>query len=123
MLYPANSSSPPSPDNATVTCVRARRETMNVGICDGSANGSSYSSGSRGIQTVFGGDVELGVFGAEMPGDGRGMRRFVILGLVEADAERLHRPRAHRLHQGHDRRRINAAREQRAQADVGDHPP
>src|SRR5512132_2570171 len=58
-----------------------------------------------------------------MPGDGRGMRRLVVLGVVKADGKRLYRPRAHRLHQCHDRRRIDAAREQRAEADVGDHPP
>ena len=47
--YPPNSSSPPSPDSATVTCLRVMPHTRAVGICDGSANGSSYSVGSRGM--------------------------------------------------------------------------
>lgn len=40
-LYPPNSSSPASPDKATVTCSRAARQTRCVGIWDESANGSS----------------------------------------------------------------------------------
>ena len=40
LLYPPNSSSPPSPDKATETSDLASLETKRVGICDESANGS-----------------------------------------------------------------------------------
>ena len=43
---PANASSPPSPESATVTCSRVSFESSNVGICEESAKGSSYHSGS-----------------------------------------------------------------------------
>jgi hypothetical protein len=48
-VYPPNNSSPPSPDNATVTCRRASWATRCVGICEESAKGSSYIDGSFGI--------------------------------------------------------------------------
>src|SRR5262249_5395755 len=48
-LYPANSSSPPSPDNATVTCLRVNSQTRQVGICDESANGSANKAGRGGM--------------------------------------------------------------------------
>ena len=46
--YPVNNSSPPSPDRATVTRFRVNAETIWVGICEGSANGSSYISANFG---------------------------------------------------------------------------
>jgi hypothetical protein len=68
-------------------------------------------------------DVQLGVLRAEVPRDRLGMSRFVIAVLVEADGERLHRPAALRLHQRDHGRRVDPAREERAERHVGDHLP
>ncbi|MNI44256.1 hypothetical protein D3C73_986250 [compost metagenome] len=59
--------------------------------------------------------------GAQMRGDGLGVLRLVVAFLVEADGEGAHRLGALRLHQRHDGGRINAARQEGAQADVGQH--
>ena len=50
-LYPAKSSSPPSPESATVTARRATAATRWVGNWELSENGSSQISGSRGTRS------------------------------------------------------------------------
>ena len=115
----ANSSSPPSPDSATVTWRRVICETRNVGSCDESANGSSYHSGSAGS--------------GRAP---RRRRRTARCGRCRGVGRRPSRapPRRSRsskpivkvrhrradlgLHQGHDRRGVDASREERAERNV-----
>ena len=48
---------------------------------------------------------------------------FVVAGFMEADRERIDRRRRLRLHQRDDRRRIDAARQERAERHVGLHLP
>ena len=64
---------------------------------------------------------QLVVVGREPLRDQPRQRPLVELGL-EADAERLHRFAGGRRHLGHDRCRVQAARQERAERDVGDHP-
>ncbi len=66
-------------------------------------------------------DIELGMLGAEM-----GRHLLGVAGLVEsirgeADGEGLHRARAFRLHQRGDERRIDAARQERAERHIRHH--
>ena len=65
--------------------------------------------------------VELGVIGAEVAGDGLGVRRLVVARLVEADGEGRTGRGLMRLHQRDDGRGIDAAGEERAERHVGDH--
>ena len=55
-------------------------------------------------------DIELGVIGAQMRRDILGVLRLVVTRGMKADGERLHRPRALRLHQRDDSRGIDTAR-------------
>ena len=71
---------------------------------------------------LAGGDVQLGVVGPEVTGDGAGAARLVVAGLVEADRERADGPRALGLHERDDERRVDPAGQERADRDVGDHP-
>ncbi len=72
---------------------------------------------------MVGRDVKLGVVGAKMLGDGGGVLRFIELALVEADREAAHGAPALRLHQRHDGRGIDAARQKRAERHVRHHAP
>ena len=52
LLYPPNSSSPPSPDKHTLTWLLVSFDINIVGIWEESANGSSYTSGIFGIKSI-----------------------------------------------------------------------
>ena len=105
--------------------VRARHcaTTRQVGICEGSANGSSNHFGRCGTtsRASRARDVELGVVGAEMGGDRLGVRRLVDSRVRKADRKRAHLAGRLRLHQRDHGRRIDAARQERAERHVGDH--
>ncbi|ARF89170.1 uncharacterized protein BCN122_II2427 [Burkholderia cenocepacia] len=74
-------------------------------------------------ERMVGGHVKLGMARAEMARDGLRITGFVVAGLVEADRKRVDRRRRLRLHQRDDRRRIDAARQERAERHVGLHLP
>ncbi|CFD94570.1 Uncharacterised protein [Bordetella pertussis] len=86
-------------------------EGLVVHVCQGRHHG----------QAVLGGDVELGMLGAQVRRHRLGVLGLVIALLVKADGEGAHRLRALRLHQGHDGGRVDAAGKKRAQADVRQH--
>ena len=65
---------------------------------------------------------QLRVMRAEVLGHSFGEGCLVISRLGEADRERTHRRRALGLHQRRDHRRVDAAGEEDAEGDVGDHP-
>ena len=58
---------------------------------------------------------------AQMRRHGLGVNGFVETCFIEANRERLDRTRRLRLHQGHHRGRVNAARQKGAQRHVGHH--
>ena len=77
-----------------MTCRRAISETYHVGMADESANGSSKCAiRSSRIDRPSGRHDELVVLGAEMPRHRARVLELVERGVVEADRERLHRPR------------------------------
>ena len=63
------------------------------------------------------------VLGAEVLRDTLGVGRLVVIAVraVEADTERAHAGARRLAHEGHHRRRVDAAAEERAQRDVADH--
>ena len=67
-------------------------------------------------------DVEFGVVGTEMGRHLLGAMGFIIAALMKADGKGLHRSRALRLHQRHNRGRIDPARQKSAERYVGNHP-
>ncbi len=66
-------------------------------------------------------DDERLMLGAQVLRGQLGVARLVVLRVGEADRERLHRPARGPLHQPHDDRRVDPAREERAQRHVRDH--
>ena len=56
-----------------------------------------------------------------MGGDGFCLINLVVIILMEADSERAHRLSALHLHERHNRRRVDTAREKGAQRHVGHH--
>ena len=95
-LYPANSSSPPSPDRATVTSVRASLLTRCMGIAGDVAEGLVPDVGQERdeLGSVRVAHVERGVIGPEVRGHRGGVGRFVEGAVGEADGEGAHRPAA-----------------------------
>src|SRR5439155_21188166 len=63
------------------------------------------------------------VLGAEVLRDTLGVGPLVVIAVraVEADTERAHAGARRLAHEGHHRRRVDAAAEERAQRDVADH--
>ena len=90
---PPNSSSPASPDSATVTYWRARTDTRCVGICSESPNSSSYIDRQlrNDIPRRFRIDIEFGMQGAEMRGNLAGLGRLIEGVFPEADGEGANR--------------------------------
>ncbi|MEZ5121313.1 MAG: hypothetical protein R2736_07030 [Solirubrobacterales bacterium] len=68
-------------------------------------------------------DDELGVLGAEVLGDAPGVGHLVEAIVVEADGERAHRRAAVLGHGRDDGGRVDAARQEGADGDVGHHAP
>jgi hypothetical protein len=66
-------------------------------------------------------DIKLGVIGPQMRPDRLGEFRFVVAFLVEADRKGVHGPVGQMRHQGHDRRGIDPARQERAEGHVRHH--
>ena len=67
-------------------------------------------------------DHELVMIGAVSLGHQTRPRQLVVLRILEPDGEGLHRPRGELAHQRHDRARVDAAAQARAQGHVGDQP-
>ena len=60
------------------------------------------------------------MLGPEVARDSPRVVRLIVVVLVEPDRERAHRRAALRLHQGHNRRRVDPARKEGAERNVGD---
>ena len=73
------------------------------------------------VEGVLAGDVHFGVVGAEVLGDVFGELGFVVFFFVEADGEGADGAGALRLHEGDDEGGIDAAGEEGAEGDIGDH--
>jgi len=81
------------------------------------------AGGDRGQQVLRLGEIELprGVTRAERGGDDLGVRALVVARIGETDREGAHRPIRHARHRRDHRRAVDAARQERADLDVGDH--
>ena len=66
-------------------------------------------------------DQLFGMMRAQVRRDSARRGGFVVTRVVETNGECLYRRCAQALHEGGDRARIDAARQQRAEADVGQH--
>ena len=73
------------------------------------------------IERVLCTDVKFKVVSAEVACHCCRMRGFIVSILGETDGEGFHRPRALRLHQGDDGRRVDAAGQKGAQRHIGNH--
>ena len=118
----ANSSSPASPVRATVTCRRVSRATCQVGRAELSANGSSNCSARAGrVSHARGSTLNAWCSVPRCLRGQLGVPGLVERRVVEPDRERLHRPVRRPLHQADDDRRVDPAREERPERDVGHH--
>src|SRR5262245_61707250 len=61
------------------------------------------------------------VLGREASGDDARVAKLAEVVFFEADRERFYRPRTVAAHEGHDRARVDAATEHRAERYVADH--
>ena len=75
----------------------------------------STASGSHDVLVMLGARTRCG--------DEPGLRQLVVRSSLEADRERLDRLGGRLGHRRDDGRGVDAAREERAEGDVGDHPP
>src|ERR1700754_553678 len=122
MVYPPNSSSAPSPDSTTLTCLRASRATKNSGTSAGSATGSSrYQTISGSAATNSSGATTLAMW----RGGGGARPAPPPAGPAppapsEAGGEG-DQPRVVPNGQRCDRGRVDAAGQKRADGDVGAH--
>ena len=123
-LYPANSSSPPSPESATVTSPASQLRDKKRGDLRrvGERLVVHRSQPGHHVQRLGRGDVQLGVVGAQVRGDGGGVSGLVESRIRRADRERPDGAVALGLHERHDRRGVHAAGEEGAERDVGEHP-
>ena len=117
----ANSSSPASPVKATVTSLRVSRETYQVGrpSCRRTARRTAGQAGK--VSQAFG--ARRGTRGARCRGASRPARRSGSRRTPgrRTDREGLHRSIRRPLHQADDDRRVDPAREESAERNVGDH--
>ena len=99
------------------------RATCQVGSAELSANGSSNCQARAGRVSHASGR-RPGTRGARSRGACAASSAYAALverRVVEPDRERLHRPARRLLHQADDDRRVDPAREERPERNVGDH--